>query len=181
MKRTIILIAFLLTVGIGIHVFATETSYDIQRRIKQQQLEQYRQNAQQLLQQINGKNYKQTPQTYQNSSKSYQYNSTKPQTNLQKPIATNTASVKAKLDAIAMSILKDVERHKGSGSIDENKVRQMIDLGVTGMCDPTIDKRPTPHCELREIKVNGKTLKGDLCGFMCYEFEGKQYDVGYCK
>jgi len=92
-------------------------------------------------------------------------------------------SVKNQLDSIAKSILLDAERQKGGGMVDQNKMKKMMDLGVTAICPPQIIAKPPgcPNPNPHEIKVNGKTLKGRLCALTCYEYKGKQYDVGYCK
>ncbi len=93
------------------------------------------------------------------------------------------SSTKSQLDSIAMSILRDAESHKGGGSVDQKKLEKMMDLGATGFCPPQIIAKP-PGCtnpNPHEIQVNGKTLRGRLCASTCYEYKGKQYDVGYCK
>lgn len=92
------------------------------------------------------------------------------------------SSAKSQLDSIAMSILRDAEAHKG-GDVDQRKLEKMMDLGATGFCPPQIIAKPAncPNPKPHEIQVNGKTLKGRLCAVTCYQYNGKQYDVGYCK
>lgn len=104
-----------------------------------------------------------------------------PTSQTQKNINTNTgnnnSSKKAQLDGIATSMLKAAEQHKDISSYQ----MKFMDMGVTGICPPQIIAKRTPQCPPIKIQVNGKALSGSKCAITCYQYNNKQYDVGYCK
>ncbi len=82
-----------------------------------------------------------------------------------------------------MSMLYDAEKPEGSSQVEQSKIKEMYNLGTNETCIPyVVRKRDDSTCPLLiEIKVNGRTLKGNLCDYTCYKYKGKRYDVGYCK
>lgn len=90
-------------------------------------------------------------------------------------------SERAEIESLAMSILRDAESRKNNGVVDQAKLQKMMQKGVTAVCPPQISAKQTPTCPPVSINVNGRNLRGSLCAYTCYEYEGTQYDVGYCK
>ena len=86
-------------------------------------------------------------------------------------------SKKAQLDSIARQMLKAGENHQDLLPYQ----KKFMKMGVTEICPPQIIQKRTPKCPPIKIQVNGRTLSGSKCATMCYKYNGKQYDVGYCK
>lgn len=129
--------------------------------------------------------YKPASKTGGNSSSYYRkdYKPKAAPTNITPP-AVNTpksssGSVKSELDQLAMSILKAAEKRDNSKM--QTYVQQLMEKGATGMCQPQIISKRTPTCPPIKLELNGRQLSGSMCAMTCYEYEGKQYDVGYCK
>lgn len=91
----------------------------------------------------------------------------------------NEFSEKSQLDSIALSMLKAAENHDNSGL--QSYAQKLMKKGVTSICQPQIIAKQTPQCPAIKIQVNGRNLSGDLCALTCYDYNGKTYDVGYCK
>lgn len=86
-------------------------------------------------------------------------------------------SKKAQLDSIAMQMLKAGENHQNLAPYQ----KKFMDMGVTGICPPQIHQKRTPKCPPIRLEVNGRKMSGSKCAYTCYEYNGKKYDVGYCK
>ena len=86
-------------------------------------------------------------------------------------------SKKAQLDSIAMSMLRAAENHQDIRKYQ----KQFMQKGVTGICPPQIHQKRTPKCPPIRLEVNGRKMSGSKCAYTCYEYNGKKYDVGYCK
>lgn len=91
--------------------------------------------------------------------------------------ATNSNPQKAQLDSIAMSMLRAAENHQDIRKYQ----KQFMQKGVTGICPPQIHQKRTPKCPPIRLEVNGRKMSGSKCAYTCYEYNGKKYDVGYCK
>ena len=85
--------------------------------------------------------------------------------------------VKAELDSIARQLLKAAENHQDTVPYQMKFMKK----GVDSICPPQIIAKRTPKCPPIKIQVNGRTLSGSKCALTCYQYKGKQYDVGYCK
>lgn len=85
--------------------------------------------------------------------------------------------VKAELDSIARQLLKAAENHQDTVPYQMKFMKK----GVDSICPPQIIYKKTPKCPPIKIEVNGRTLSGSKCALTCYQYKGKQYDVGYCK
>lgn len=89
-------------------------------------------------------------------------------------------SNKAKVDAIARAMLKAAEQRNDNEM--QAQFRKLMSFEeVTGHCDPQIVEKRTPQCPPIKIKVNGRTLSGSKCAVMCYLYNDKRTDVGWCK
>lgn len=86
-------------------------------------------------------------------------------------------SKKAQLDSIARQMLKASENHQDLLPYQ----KKFMKMGVTEICPPQIISKRTPTCPPIKVQVNGRTLSGSKCAIMCYKYDGKEYDVGYCK
>lgn len=91
----------------------------------------------------------------------------------------NFGSIQAQLNSLSMSVLKAAENRNDSEM--QKYMTQMLEKGVTGMCQPQVIAKQTPTCPPIRLEVNGKKMSGSMCAYTCYEYEGRQYDVGYCK
>ena len=115
--------------------------------------------------------------------KNISYPSTQSYTRTQTPTSYPTTkpssenSKKAQLDSVARQMLKAAQNHQDISSYQ----KKFMDLGATGMCPPQVISKRTPKCPPIKINVNGRSLSGSTCAITCYEYEGKQYDVGFCK
>ncbi len=85
--------------------------------------------------------------------------------------------VKAELDSLARQMLRAAENHQDTKSYQ----MKMMQKGVTGMCPLQIQAKQTPQCPPIKLEVNGRKLSGSKCAFTCYEYKGKQYEIGWCK
>lgn len=86
---------------------------------------------------------------------------------------------KSELDQLSMSMLKAAENRDSNAM--QIPFKKMIEKGATKICQPQIIAKRTPTCPPIKIQVNGRQLSGSMCAVTCYEYEGKEYEVGYCK
>lgn len=89
------------------------------------------------------------------------------------------AATKAELDSLAMAVLKAAENHDDQAV--QSYMYKMMEKGVTGGSDPLIMSKKTPQCPPIKMNLNGRTLSGSLCAKFAYEYNNKEYWVGYCK
>lgn len=112
----------------------------------------------------------------------YSYNTTKSSTrtfNNEVQKTSSQTTTKAQLDSLAINALKAAEKHNEADM--QTYLYEMLEKGVTGLSEPQVIAKQTPNCPPIQMELNGRNLKGSLCTKMGYEFNNREYWVGYCK
>lgn len=91
----------------------------------------------------------------------------------------NQYSANSQLDSFALGVLHAAENHNDAEM--QSYLKKLMAKGVTEICQPQIMAKQTPQCPPIKLQVNGRNLSGSLCAFTCYKYNGKTYEVGYCK
>lgn len=86
---------------------------------------------------------------------------------------------RAVIESVCMEILRAAEAHNDEAV--NKKFMQLMEYGVQSYYPPQIINKQTPNCPPIKIEVNGRALSGSMCAIMGYDYQGKMYDVGYCK
>lgn len=93
--------------------------------------------------------------------------------------SSKSTVTKKQLDTLAMSALKEAEKRNNKGM--RSYIYQMMEKGVTAITTPQVVAKRTPQCPPIKMDLNGRKLSGSVCARMSYEYNNKEYWVGYCK
>lgn len=98
--------------------------------------------------------------------------------NKTKTTSSYSLATKTELDKLAMSMLKAAEKRNRKEMTTYYK--EMMAKGATSVFVPQIRAKKTPQCPPIKMELNGRKLQGSLCAQTGYEYNGKEYWVGYC-